>query len=67
MRMSNDIFSGPWVVEYYEGTSDVLTKRHITAAYKFYGVGRIAEILKEIHPDWNIQKIYKVEKLPWKD
>ena len=65
--MSDNIFSGPWVVEYYEGESSKLTKTYITADYKAYSEERVTKILKEIHPEWDIQKIYKVEKLPWLD
>tara|TARA_B100000131_G_scaffold35026_1_gene32131 strand:+ start:1146 stop:1343 length:198 start_codon:yes stop_codon:yes gene_type:complete len=65
--MSDNIFSGPWMVEYYEGESSKLTKTYITADYKAYSEERVTKILKEVHPEWDIQKIYKVEKLPWLD
>tara|TARA_B100000945_G_C19981110_1_gene412169 strand:- start:29 stop:226 length:198 start_codon:yes stop_codon:yes gene_type:complete len=65
--MSDNIFSGPWMVEYYEGEPSKLTKTYITADYKVYSEERVTKILKEVHPEWDIQKIYKVEKLPWLD
>ncbi len=55
------------MVEYYEGESSKLTKTYITADYKAYSEERVTKILKEVHPEWDIQKIYKVEKLPWLD
>ena len=65
--MSDNIFSGPWAVEYNEGESDKLKKVYITADYKFYSKERITEVLEEIHPDWKVEDIYKLEKLPWED
>jgi len=71
--MGTDIFSGPRVVEYSvtgsapHQTPPTLTKRYITANYKAYTMDRVLEVLKEVHPEWEIQKIYKVEKLPWED
>lgn len=64
--MSEDFYSGPWMIEYLEGASDALIKRHISADYEVYPEERVLEILQEVHPDWSIKKIYKVEKLPWR-
>ena len=57
--MSDNIFSGPWAVEYLEGQSDKIVKTHITANYKAYSEERVTKILNEVHPEWDIQKIYK--------
>ena len=67
--MSDETFSGPWLIEYVDESSesDELVLRHITADYDTYSVKRIIKILSEIHPEWRIKNIYKVEKLPWLD
>ena len=63
--MSQDnVFTGPWLIEYVD-EAGTFRKNHITADYKVYDEERIIKILNEIHPDWVIEKIYKVDKLPW--
>ena len=64
--MSDDFYSGPWMIEYLEGESDTLIKRYISADYEVYPEEKVLEILQQVHPDWSIKKIYKVEKLPWR-
>ena len=49
--MSDETFSGPWLIEYVDESSesDELVLRHITADYDTYSVKRIIKILSEIH------------------
>ena len=62
-------FTGPWLIEYVDEKSESgeIITRHITADYDKYSVKRILDILQEVHPEWKIKNIYKVEKLPWLD
>ena len=60
----DNVFTGPWIIEYVDEVG-TLRKNHITADYKVYDEERIIEILNEIHPEWAIERIYKVDKLPW--
>tara|TARA_B100000424_G_scaffold258320_1_gene240074 strand:+ start:324 stop:524 length:201 start_codon:yes stop_codon:yes gene_type:complete len=64
MKMSDDFFTGPWMVEYIDAQGEQV-KRHITADYEVYSHERVLDLLKEVHPEWEIKKLYKVEKLPW--
>ncbi len=64
--MSDNFFTGPWRIE-YRIENAAIQKKYLTADYKVYTEERVLEILKEVHPDWVIEKIYKVEKLPWLD
>ena len=65
--MSNeDFFTGPWLVEYVDADGTTV-KRHVTADYEVYSEERVIQLLQEVHPEWTINKISKVEKLPWRD
>ena len=61
-----DFFSGPWLLEYVDEHGNEVD-RHITADYKVYSEERVVQILQEVHPEWTINRISKVEKLPWRD
>ena len=64
-EQEEDFFTGPWLIEYVDGDGNE-TSRHLTADYEVYSEERVVQILKEIHPKWDIKKICKVEKLPWR-
>ena len=57
-------FTGPWLIQYVDGLGEK-TERFISADYKIYDEERIIQILNEAHPEWTINKVSKVEKLPW--
>jgi hypothetical protein len=66
--MSEDsVFAGPWLIEYTDegGTPGNILRSYITANYKAYDEEQIIKILNEVHPEWTIKNLYKVEKLPW--
>lgn len=67
MKMSNDdFFSGPWMVEYIDASGETV-ERYVTADYEVYSHERVLDLLKEVHPEWDIKRLYKVEKLPWRN
>jgi len=55
-----------WAIKYKiaDGTKRV---QHIEANYKQYDFEKIKKIFNEIHSDWEILDIYKVENLKFKE
>jgi len=55
-----------WVIKYKleNGTKHL---QHIGANYEQYDVEKIRKIFKEIHPDWEILKVYPTDKLKFKE
>ena len=54
-----------WVIKYKlaNGTKHL---QYIEANYKQYDIEKIKKIFNEIHPEWEILNIYKVENLKFK-
>ena len=65
-EQEEDFFTGPWLIEYVDADGNEAS-RHLTADYEVYTEERVVQVLQEVHPDWTINKISKVEKLPWRD
>jgi|TARA_R110000744_G_scaffold198002_4_gene317203 hypothetical protein len=53
-----------WVVKYQIGGKKHL--QHICANYKQYTVEKIKKIFNELNPEWEILKVYPIEKLEFK-
>tara|TARA_Y100000592_G_C5426258_1_gene295880 strand:- start:1034 stop:1231 length:198 start_codon:yes stop_codon:yes gene_type:complete len=55
-----------WAIKYKkaDGTKQV---QHIEANYKQYDVEKIKKVFNEVHSDWEILDIYKVENLKFKE
>tara|TARA_B100000287_G_C20171377_1_gene598383 strand:+ start:217 stop:420 length:204 start_codon:yes stop_codon:yes gene_type:complete len=57
-------FDSRWLVVY----TDVFGEQqqvYIDADYKVYNEDRIKELFLEIHPEWTVKEMSKVDKLPW--
>ena len=57
-------FDSRWLVAY----TDVFGEQqqvYIDADYNVYNEDRIKELLLEIHPEWTVKEMSKVDKLPW--
>ena len=54
-----------WVVKYKktDGTKHLL---HIEANYKRYDKEKINSVYNELHPEWEILKIYPIDKIEFK-
>ena len=55
-----------WIVKYkaVNGTKRI---QHIGANYKQYDAEKIKNIFNELHPEWEILKIYPIEKIEFKE
>ena len=53
-----------WVVKYRVDGKKHL--QHICANYKQYTIEKIKKIFKELNPEWEILKVYPIEKLEFK-
>tara|TARA_R100000234_G_scaffold118919_1_gene100490 strand:- start:1027 stop:1224 length:198 start_codon:yes stop_codon:yes gene_type:complete len=55
-----------WVIKYKKanGTKHL---QHIGANYKQYDVEKIKNIFNELHPEWEILKVYPIEKIKFKE
>ena len=54
------------MVEYIDASGETV-ERYVTADYEVYSHERVLDLLKEVHPEWDIKRLYKVEKLPWRN
>tara|TARA_R100001510_G_C7617318_1_gene179117 strand:+ start:393 stop:590 length:198 start_codon:yes stop_codon:yes gene_type:complete len=54
-----------WVVKYKLalGTKHI---QYIEANYKQYDIGKIKAIFNEINPEWEILKVYPIDKIEFK-
>ena len=54
-----------WVIKYKKanGTKHL---QYIGANYKQYNIEKIKNIFNEIHPEWEILKIYPIEEIEFK-
>ena len=57
-------FDSRWLVEYTD-ISGEQKQVYIDADYDVYSEDRIVELFLEIHPEWTVNKMSKVDKLPW--
>ena len=55
-------YSDFWLVERYDMNTKKSTKQYISADYAVYDEGKVRSILNEVHPEWFITKIVKVEQ-----
>ena len=59
-------FNSRWLVE-YEDQSGQEKSVYIDADYEVYSEERVRELFAEIHPEWSVRSLLKVEKLPWEE